>query len=81
MTIPDLRDLDEGELWCRHSLSLRDQRDDSGRARCLGQLARAPLRRENPFQPKLGSAARNAPGLRAAPQGWVQRSSRSSAFP
>ncbi len=38
MQLPGLRDLAQAERWYRRDLELEDQRDQLGRAKCLGQL-------------------------------------------
>ena len=45
MEVPGLRDLDQAEHWSRHSLSLRTDSDQLGRAKSLAQLGRVALER------------------------------------
>jgi tetratricopeptide (TPR) repeat protein len=44
-TLPRQRNLDQAEHWYQHSLSLRDDNDLLGRARCLDELGRVALMR------------------------------------
>ncbi len=43
--VPGLRDLDQAEHWYQHSLSLRPDSDQLGRARSLASSARSPWQR------------------------------------
>jgi hypothetical protein len=45
LDVPALRDLDQAERWCRHSLSLVEEHDTLGRCRCIGQLGRIAYER------------------------------------
>jgi tetratricopeptide (TPR) repeat protein len=43
--LPEIRDFDEAERWCRRSLALTPEGDRLGRGRCLAQLGTAALER------------------------------------